>query len=67
MSQKPTLCYVPSTVSADDSRVYKILVEAHCKRHDKEKHKCVGRITFTADSVTLQCSLCGDARAKYTE
>lgn len=55
------MCHMPKAADEPDTRLYRKILAVHCE-NKTEGHKCLGTVTITARTLTLQCPLCGDAR-----
>lgn len=55
-------CRIPELVTPDERDLYRTVHRSFCAQKDVEGHACQGAVTFTANSITLRCALCGDAR-----
>lgn len=55
------MCHMPGKVEPQEVKIYQKILGMHCE-NKTEGHKCLGEITITAQTLTLQCPLCGDVR-----
>ena len=64
--RRPTslYCALPTTCSAEETELYRLLRETHCAA-GRDAHHCVGQVTIDREGITLSCPRCGDARSVY--
>lgn len=59
-------CDMLEPVSEAEREVYRgirdTIIKAHCSAPKDKKHRCLGSITITHNTITMICPLCGDSR-----
>lgn len=63
---RPAACQVYE-MSPQETYAHQELRRIHCAQGKDAEHSCAGRVTIDAGGVTLQCELCGDARARNAD
>lgn len=56
------MCHLPELVDRHEQQLFRRVHRAFCAQKDAPGHDCQGAVTFTHNSITLRCALCGDAR-----
>lgn len=62
---RATACLMPEKAPPKEAQIYRgmrdVIIKAHCA-DKRPSHKCCGRITIEAKTITFQCPRCGDSR-----